>query len=411
MYVIIDYCEQGEVTMTEQPIQQPIIKRVKVLVKRPVAPSPTGVVPNTVQRPASPQPAGIRPATPVARPVVSQQQNTQAPIARPVSPRPMSPTSGTTPSQSVPNSRIAQAYQTIQQPAQPVQPAQRPIPQGISQAPARQAVPTIPADSTTYRFVNGRVVRPLHYEVPVNIMDRIEARKTIPEKMFLLFVYAQTLARQNAERDGYRFPELCIELPTDTLDAAALVQNIDEDVYEAVLHDFIAISPFIPGLERIMHATETPIDELIDIELDRIGDAERLSSSQQIVLCFLMLLADMQTVQQKIQLHEIKKEQDRQIEHIHSIQTEDARERAIFAKAIRDRGFPVDADLLVRNYMTLSKKDPKKAYQVLITNPLYFAPIQMEKLPKTMFGFKKPGPKEAIAINKKLASFLKGLKC
>lgn len=398
--------------MTEQNIpQQPVIKRVKVLVKRPIAPSPSGIAPNTVQRPIPPQPTGIRPATPAApvvRQVIQQPGSQQPSITRPVSPRPVAPSSVPPTTQQAQPSRIAQAYQTIQQPAQPTQ---RPIPQGINQAPARQAVPTIPADSTTYRFVNGRVVRPLHYEVPVNIMDRIEARKTIPEKMFLLFVYAQTLARENAERNGYRFPDLCMELPTDTLDAAALVQIVDEDVYEAVLHDFIAIAPFIPGLERIMHATETPVDELIDMELDRIGDADHLSSSQQIVLCFLMLLADMQTVQQKVQLHEIQKKQTQQIEEIRTIQAEEAQEQAIFAKAIRDHGFPVDADLLVRNYMNLSKRNPQKAYQVLTTNPLYFAPIQMEKLPKTMFGLKKPGPKEAIAINKKLASFLKGLKC
>lgn len=397
--------------MTEQPVaQQPVIKRIKVLVKRPIAPSPNAVTPNSIQRPVAPQPTVIQPNSPnpVARPI-PQQTIRQVPQTQPVPPRPMSPIGHSTGTQA-PASRIAQAYQTIQQPTSLSQ-QQTPHLQGIAPAPARQAVPTIPADSTTYRFVNGRVVRPLHYEVPINIMDRIEAKKTIPEKMFLLFVYAQTLARQNAERDGYRFPDLCIELPEDTLDAAALVHDIDEDIYEAILHDFLAISPFIPGLERIMHATTTPVDELIDIELERIGDADRLSSAQQIVLCFLMLLADMQTVQQKIQLHEIQKEQYRQVNEIRSIQSDEAREQAIFAKAIRDRGFPVDANLLVRNYLNLSKHDPQKAYQVLTTNPLYFAPIQMEKLPKAMFGLRKPGPKEAIAINKKLASFLKGLKC
>ena len=87
-------------------------------------------------------------------------------------------------------------------------------------------------------------------------------------------------------------------------------------------------------------------------------------------------------------------------------ETNDLKKR--FITAIERKKFPVDAQKLVDNYFNLAKKDPKKAYQTLITNPLFFSPIQLEKMPKKMFG--KPSAAEASAVNKRLASFLKGLK-
>ena len=88
-------------------------------------------------------------------------------------------------------------------------------------------------------------------------------------------------------------------------------------------------------------------------------------------------------------------------------------ERALkqrFIQAIERRRFPVNARKLINNYFNLSRKEPDKAYHTLITNPLYFSPIQMERLPKKFFGLVKPGPKDAAAVNKRLASYLKSLK-
>ena len=78
--------------------------------------------------------------------------------------------------------------------------------------------------------------------------------------------------------------------------------------------------------------------------------------------------------------------------------------------AVKRKRFPVDAKKLVNNYFGLAKRDPDKAYETLITNPLFFSPILLEQMPKKFFGLIKPSAKDAIAVNKQMAAFFKSLK-
>ena len=342
------------VTDSSAPVQKTVlVKKIKVLVKRPVAPAPAA-------------PAMIK--VPVKRPVLIK-----VPVKRPVAPI---------------------SAPAVRPPAKPVAPAS-----SAASAPA----------GPTRRFARGREIKPLIYEVPDDIIDRIDARKKIPEKLFLLYIFARTLAESNAERDGYKFPPMLIDLPKDTLEATELLESVDEDIYDALLSDLDELAPFIPGMERVMHS-KMSVEDLIDREVSRASQQDVLTSAQQIVLAFLLVLSDMKMVRQKLALHEIDKEQQDIVDGIRSMEEEEKAMKHDFIVAIQRKGFPVNATKLINNYFTLAKKDPEKAYQTLITNPLYFSPIQMDRLPKKFFGLISAGPKEARAVNKRLASFLKNLK-
>lgn len=79
------------------------------------------------------------------------------------------------------------------------------------------------------------------------------------------------------------------------------------------------------------------------------------------------------------------------------------------AKEIEKAGFPVDGQKLITNYMKAYEKDKKEAFKILTTNPAMFAPLQMDKAKKGLFGG-KPKPEEGHRINKELGRFLKHLK-
>lgn len=347
------------------------VKMIKVPVKRPVAPGSAPPPPGKTMVKRIKVPVGKAPA-PAPRP---------APPPAMAAPRPPAPPAAV--------------------------PTQTPQPNVIPRAASSAAMdePKRPLQARRSAAKYKRIV----YEVPDDFMDRIDDRETIPEKLFLFYLYARSLAEANAEMDGYNFPEMLIEVPKDVKEAAELIDDVDGDVYEAILDDLIELSPFIPELERVMQ-NEAPLEKVMQQEVQRVQKMGHPSSGQSIAIAYLMIMADMQAIAYKLEMREIEDEEDETIEEIRSIEDEEKEMKRAFINAIKRKGFPVDADKLIRNYFSLAKKDSEKAYQTLITNPLFFSPIQMEKLPKKFFGLVKPGPKEAIAVNKRLASFLKNLK-
>jgi len=84
--------------------------------------------------------------------------------------------------------------------------------------------------------------------------------------------------------------------------------------------------------------------------------------------------------------------------------------KRLYIQAIRDRNFPVDADMLVKNFFKTSAKDPVNAEKILENNPATFAPIQVDKIPDRFFGLIKAGPEDGKIVNKKLGKFLIKLK-
>lgn len=87
----------------------------------------------------------------------------------------------------------------------------------------------------------------------------------------------------------------------------------------------------------------------------------------------------------------------------------EARRKALielYALKIEAEHFSVDARKLIRNYLKMMKKDAKKAWEVLISNPAYFSPI----ITKNGAGVQILSPAQAIEENKRLAQFMKRLK-
>lgn len=84
--------------------------------------------------------------------------------------------------------------------------------------------------------------------------------------------------------------------------------------------------------------------------------------------------------------------------------------KRLYAQAIREQNFPVDADLLVNNFFKTANKDPTGAQEILEKNPAIFAPIQIDKIPDKFFGLIKAKPEDGKAVNRKLGKFLTNLK-
>lgn len=317
-------------------------------------------------------------------------------------------------------SATAPAVQAISRPAPnpnvPATAVPRPVqPSFAANAPTtRQHAPTPTSDaprrpSFVGKIINGVEVRRLSYDLPDNILEEVEKHKRVTDKLLVLYVYARTYTQRVAKQEGYAYPKMMIELPDDNYQAAELLDEVNNDMLVAMLDDFTEMAPFIMGMERVM-ANKTPLEKIAQIEMARIQDQDSLSVAQQILISYILIMLDMQIINEKLDLMDVEDEQKRIIEEIR--ETEDG-ERALkqrFIQAIERRRFPVNARKLINNYFNLSRKEPDKAYHTLITNPLFFSPIQMERLPKKFFGLIKPGPKDAAAVNKRLASYLKSLK-
>lgn len=337
---------------TPAPVKKVLVKRVKVLVKRPAAATPA---------PAAP--------APVKKVLV------KVPVKRPV---------------------------------QPAAPAPAPQPQAAKPAPEPRR-PTF-AESVSRAAKAAPPVKRFSYELPQDILGELEKRGKVTDKLLVLYVYARIYSQQQAKHDGYAYPQMMVELPEDVADAERIAgEEVDDDLFFAMLDDFHEMAPFIPGFERVV-SSRAPLEQVIQTELNRIRDQETLSPAQQLIIAYLTVMVDMQIIQEKLHLKDMKRENQKIADGIRRIDEDEREVMAAFVAAIERKRFPVNARKLVKNYFTLSKKDPDKAYKTLISNPLFFSPILMEKMPKKFFGLIKPNAKDAMIVNKRLGAFLKNLK-
>ena len=327
------------------PVKKVLVKRVKVLVKRPVAAAPS--------------------AAPVATP--APKTMVKVPVTHPV-------------------------------PAQPAQSAPARTP--FSAPPTEQTPPQRPKTEA----------KPLNYELPDDIVAAVEKYKKIPHKAFALYIYAYTYAKRVAERNERRLPQMMIELPEDAFEIQDFLDDIDSDnIFNAILSDFAELAPFIKGLPRVLASTD-PLEDIIEEELDRIEDQGTTTKADQIILAYLSFMIDMYKIRRKMEMKDVDDEINEIVDDIKELDNENNDIKKRFVNAIKQKKFPVDAEKLVTNYFNLAKKDPDKAYETLVTNPLFFSPILFEKMPKKFFGLIKPSAKDAIAVNKQLAAFFKRLK-
>ncbi|MDR2902852.1 MAG: hypothetical protein LBU87_07120 [Lactobacillales bacterium] len=76
------------------------------------------------------------------------------------------------------------------------------------------------------------------------------------------------------------------------------------------------------------------------------------------------------------------------------------------SQKIKDAGFHIDGKKLFKNYVRMYLDDPKKANDILKSQPAFFAPIQTVEKDGTRVLTKE----EALQENKDLAAFLKKIK-
>jgi len=330
-------------TPSQPPVKKVLIKRVKVLVKRPVAsPSPAAAPAIPAQREA------------VQSPYPAFTQSTASSVA--------------TPQRASASGRKSYVGQTI----------------------------------------DGIKVQPITYTLANNVFTAVEKCKRIHEKLFTLYINALLYAEQIAQERGYTFPAMQVELPYDTMQLVEFAKTDPDVFWDGLFNDFTKMAPFINGLADVL-ASKKPPEEIIDETLNQLEGRET-TTDEQIVLAYLSVQVDLALVAKKLTLKASQKEITRIIDDIKGMQQEEKDTKKRFIEAIERKHFPVDAEKLINNYFTLSKKDPDKAYETLITNPLFFSPIQPERMSKKLFGSNGLSPKEAMAVNKQLASFLKNLK-
>ena len=90
------------------------------------------------------------------------------------------------------------------------------------------------------------------------------------------------------------------------------------------------------------------------------------------------------------------------------IQQQEANEKATiiaYAKPLKEQGFAIDGEKMMKNYLNMCRQDSQKAWDILISNPAWFSPI----ITHNSNGDLVLTPTQAIEENKKIGKFLKKL--
>lgn len=126
---------------------------------------------------------------------------------------------------------------------------------------------------------------------------------------------------------------------------------------------------------------------------------------KEVILDFLSYQNQMEELSLQAESQKLSQEGQAILEKIQQLETEKQLEIQSYAKQIEAEHFPVDAQKLIRNYLNMASYDPQKAYETLVHNPGYFAPLKThDKEGKELLS-----PDKALAENKRLGQFLSKL--
>lgn len=140
--------------------------------------------------------------------------------------------------------------------------------------------------------------------------------------------------------------------------------------------------------------------------------AEGLSDQnlQLAIISYVEILIDIENCEISYEERRLKAQRKR-IERALYEEYQKRRERKErFIKAVMEKNFPIDAERLINNYFKTATKDAKGAYEVLISNPSVYAPIENEKIKPKLFGLIKVTPEDGIRENHRIGTYLKKLK-
>lgn len=126
---------------------------------------------------------------------------------------------------------------------------------------------------------------------------------------------------------------------------------------------------------------------------------------KNLILDYLSFLVQEEAEELAIKADLARKEAYAVLQEIRQREAEQNAMISAYAEPIKAQKFAIDGVKLITNYLNMCRKDAKKAWDVLITNPGYFSPIiTTDKDGNTLLS-----PEQAKIENKKIASFLKGL--
>jgi hypothetical protein len=106
----------------------------------------------------------------------------------------------------------------------------------------------------------------------------------------------------------------------------------------------------------------------------------------------------------------LRKEKQKIVDEYNEMKYKNDKVIETYVTLLEKEKFPINARKLITNYLRAASKDPEKAFETLTTNPAMFSRIEIENMPKKLFGLLKPSPSDAKKINKKIAKFLKKVK-
>jgi hypothetical protein len=131
---------------------------------------------------------------------------------------------------------------------------------------------------------------------------------------------------------------------------------------------------------------------------------------QEAIFSHIEVLIELEAIEIRQEALGLKKEKKKIVKQYNEMKY--MREKVIntYVEKLEKHKFPIDARKLMTNYLKAASKAPQKAFQTLTSNPAMFAPIEIDKMPKKLFGLIKPSPKDARNMNKKIARFLKKAK-
>ena len=187
------------------------------------------------------------------------------------------------------------------------------------------------------------------------------------------------------------------EAPQMTIDIAGLTpENYDEKAVRS------QTSKVISYLLNVRNVDKLSIQEAVSI-VDKTYSEQPFWKN--LILDYLSFLVQ-EEAEQLSRKAEMARQEARTI--LYEIKKREAEQKLMiktYAEPLKEQKFAIDAVRLITNYLNMVRKDSKKAWDVLTTNPGYFSPIiAVDNDGKVILT-----PEQAKSENKKIAGFLKKL--
>lgn len=203
-----------------------------------------------------------------------------------------------------------------------------------------------------------------------------------------LFTIYQTLYAQRT---------VLTEAPALTVDISGLSANTMD--YPKVRKEAASIISYLTGVKDIDKVEVK--NALMIVE----KNYENQPFWKNLILEYLSFANEEEAEQLAIQAQQARA---KALEVLQQIQQQEADEKATilaYATPVKEQGFAIDAQRMMQNYFNMCRKDQKKAWEILITNPAWFSPI----ITTNKEGEVVLTPQQAIEENQKIGKFLKKL--